>query len=371
MKRAAKNVVKRLEQYQQAQPDQLALFQEILDAGEAYSNTIALYDFIPKYFHGNATRINGQFLPTLERQFPYKDAITGEEVKYTVQIFPARIKNGKGEEKDYYPGEREEFVEDALRKLACDRTRGYFLDDEAGVVFTLYELQEELQKNGHTYNLNQIKEALLICARTGVELYVASGDGKSTLELSSSLFDTVGLATRDDWKGHGKEARCFVRFNWLVTQCIKNGTFRPINYEKSMRLKKVIARHLFKRMSHHYTQASLDKPYTILLSTVIRLFGLTSYKDTRNNWRQLKEALEELKTADVVLSYEQVNVYDEKRKNKIADVKITIKPDPRFTGEMRKFNAINRDMRQQLPDDVHRARVERQRDLLLGQGRQG
>jgi hypothetical protein len=376
MKREVKNAVKYLEKFEKTHPDQLTLFQGILDAGDEYSNTVALYDFIPKYFYGNSKRIDGKFLPTLEREFSYKDAITGREVQYNLKIFPARITTrlkGEKEKKDVdcYPGEREEFVEDALRKMACDPAHGCFLDDECGVVFTLYELQQELKKGGHNYNIDQIKEALLICARANIELSVKNNDGKSKVELSSGLFDTVGLATWDDWKKHGEHAKCFVRFNWIVTRAIKNGTFRPINWLKSMQIKQVITRHLFKRLSHHYTQASLEKgkEYTTLFSTMIRNFGVTLYKDARNNWRECKAALEALKASDVILSYEQENISDEKRSNKIADIKVTITPHPRFITEMKKFNAINKDVQQRMPEDVHRSRIEGQRQFLLQQGK--
>ena len=40
-------------------------------------------------------------------------------------------------------------------------------------------------------------------------------------------------------------------------------------------------------MSHRHTQASITNSYDILLSTVIRDFGLTRYRELRNNLRDV------------------------------------------------------------------------------------
>jgi hypothetical protein len=362
MKRAAKQVIKKLEEYKQEKVTQMELFQLVTTEGQEYSNTIELYDFIPKYHWGNVTRLNDQFLESLERTFVYR----GRE--YTAIIAPARIKDKDGVVRDYFPSQREELVEDALRKLACEG-RGLMLDDEAGVVFTLYELQKELESKGHGYNTNEIKEALLICARTHIELRAEGEGGKLKTELESNVFETVGLQTREDWKGHGEKSKAFVRFNFLVTRSIKNGTFRPINYEKGMSFKSVIARQLFKRLSHNYTQASLEKKdkYSILLSTLIRDFGLSTNQPLRVSWQQVKAALEKLEEADVILSFERTPVSDPKRKGKIADAKITITPHPRFISEMKKYNNISRQVRSGLPDAILAEQHEQTRAAAIAQ----
>jgi hypothetical protein len=111
---------------------------------------------------------------------------------------PPVLEDKDGMERYYYPSERDELVEDALRKFIAEG-QGGFLDDAAGVTFSLYQLQEELRRNGHSYNKQEIKDALLICARTNIT--VTSED--SSAVLVSNLFETVGLQTRESWKGNG------------------------------------------------------------------------------------------------------------------------------------------------------------------------
>src|ERR1044071_8782123 len=292
VKMAKKDVAKKLEDYELTRPDQLTMFELAGLEDKKYSHTIELYDFIPKYFWGKVERINNQFLPLLEREFSCRG------INYKVSIAPARIKDKDGTVKDYYPSQREELVEDALRKLASEG-QSLFLDDQAGVTFTLYQLQKELESMGHCYSYAQIKEALSICVRTNIE--IKTEDGSNVID--SHIFDTVGLRTLDDWMGHEKKTKAFVRFNPLVTSSIKNRSFRQLNYEKSMSYKSVVARQLHKRMSHHYTQASVMNTYQIMLSTMIRDFGLTAYQRLKDNLRDAKIALEEMKEKDVLLDY--------------------------------------------------------------------
>lgn len=324
---AAPENIKKLDEYDQSRPVQLTLFELLLPQDRGLSNTIELYDFIPKYHWGKVERIGGEFLRALEREFECRGQ------KYKVKIRPASIEDKDGVERYYYPSKREELVEDALRKFITEG-QGVFLDDAAGVTFSLYQLQEELRRNGHSYNKQEIKDALLICARTNIT--VTSEDGNSI--LVSNLFETVGLQTRENWKGTGQKSRAFVRFNALVSKSIKSRTFRQINYEKVMSYKNVIARQLHKRMSHHYIQASIANPYHILLSTIIRDLGLTQYARLRDNLRDVQISLDEMQEKDVLLSYKIEKVLENSKRNKLLDAKFILIPNPIFVGDMTRAN---------------------------------
>jgi hypothetical protein len=130
-----------------SRPQQLRLFQTFLpEDQDKYSNTIELYDAIPKYFpskHMGSRRIHGTYLPILTRSFEHKSEA------YKMEVRPARLAQKDGTEREYYPSHREELVEDALRRIACDRLNGVFLNDRAGVQFTLYEIKKGKRSRGH------------------------------------------------------------------------------------------------------------------------------------------------------------------------------------------------------------------------------
>jgi hypothetical protein len=318
---------KKINDYEQSKPEQMELFQALLPDDKHFSNTIEFYDFCPKYVYWRTERLQDKFLDRIERDFECRG------MRYNIAIDPAKIKDSDGVVRDYFPGVVEELVEDALRKLAVDG-HGLFLDDQAAVTFTLYELQQELAKNGHTYSLDQIKKALMVCVGTTIHLTTESGE----TVFSDHLFETVGLNTREDWKGQGKKTKAFVRFNSLVTKSIKEGTWRQFNYEISMRFKSVISRQMNKRLSHNFTYANMAQDFNISLSTMLRDFGLTPYEYIRDNLRQVTKALDEMVEKKVIRKYEVKNVYDANRKNKLVDAIITVKPDLDFVNQTIRAN---------------------------------
>lgn len=333
--------VRRLDEYEQTYPVQLSLFQ-FLDLKPAeqtrYSNTIELYDFMPKYHWGKVERIGGEFLRVLKREFECRGT------RYKIEVAPAVITDRDGKERYYYPSKREELVEDALRRFATTE-RGVFLDDRAGVTFTLYQLQQELKKNGHSYSIKELKDALYICAKTTLTVTIENGNAV----LISNMFETLGLQTREDWKGTSTKQKAFVRFNSLVSESIKSGSFRQLDYEKAMSYSNVIARQLHKRMSHHFTQASITTRYEIKLSTIIRDFGLAEYARPSLNLTHVLKALDEMKEKAVLLSYEVHKSLDHSNRNKLIDAKLVLTPHPFFSVEARKINERHGRIERQLP----------------------
>lgn len=315
--------VKSLEEHKASYPEQLTLFGLFGEDNKKYNNTIELYDFMPKFHWGNVKRVNGQFLPSLKREFECRG------IKYKLTLKPARIETKDGTEKDYYPSQREELVEFVLRKLMAEG-QGTFLDDSASVIFTLYQLEQELTRMGHGYNKNEIKEALQICKLASVVVTSETGD----TVLMSNIFETLGLQTQEDWKGAGHKTKCFVRFNPLVTKSIRDKSFRRFNYKKNFELVSIIARQLHKRMSHHFLQASLTRTYEMKLTTMIRDFGLTLYRSLSNNIRELEIGLKELQAKEIILSYQIKKILDAKRRNKLEDALVTIIAHPKFIAEI-------------------------------------
>lgn len=315
---------KKFQEYEQSKPIQLKLFENNLGLEKKYSNTIELYDTLPKYFYGNQEKIKtakGDFLPILERKFEYQG------IKYSINISPAGLLDKNGKTVHYYPSQREELVEDVLRKIACEG-RCLFLDEYMGYSFSLYEIQQELQKTGHGYNLNEIKDALNICAGSIIE--IKSEDG--TISLKSAIFSSLGL------KGINNHTQSFIRFNPLVTKSINEKTYRQLNYPRYMSHKKMLSRWLHKRLSHYFTQASEKHQYQIKLTTLVTNSGMNAHKQITNTRTQIISSFKELIKNNVLEHYEFQNLYDGSRKNKITDIKFTLYPHKNFINDVIKAN---------------------------------
>ena len=170
-------------------PVQLSLF-TLLPENQKYSISIDLYDAVTNYIIGKDKK--GHSLQPIEREFAHKGT------KYRAIIRPARVKDGEGAYIDMLPGQREEFVEDALRKLAADGL-GRASGEQIGVCVTLYQLKKELDRTGHTYSYRQLREALDILTLCSMELVVGI-DGEKTQELfREPLFGRMGARTEDGW----------------------------------------------------------------------------------------------------------------------------------------------------------------------------
>jgi hypothetical protein len=330
---------KSFDEYDQSHPAQLSLFELILPDERALSNTVELYDFMPKYVWGKLERIEGRFLDSLRRDFQCRG------VNYKLKIDPAKIECKDGIDRDYFPGKREELVEDALRKLMAERG-GLYLDEQAGILFSIYELQQELAQNGHTYSSAELKDALRVLKKTNLEL-------KTENEKTGVLFSPIESL---GFKGEEGETRTFVRFSPLFTQSINEGRFRRINYEKVMSYKNVIARQLHKRMSHHYTQAGLTSPYTISLSTIIRDFGLTKYKRLDLNLRDVKNALQEMCEKEVLLEWNEEKVLEGKKRFKMVEVVLILVPHPSFVWEV--VNANKKQKERQISESKSPSKIK-------------
>lgn len=299
-----------------------------------YSRTIELYDAINKYvWHRIAKkdRIAGRFLDTIVREFEFRN------VPYKVRLIPARVEVRKGNEIDVFPGKREELVEDTLRKMAVEGD-GVFLNNQVGVLFTLYKLQLKLKKAGHDYNITQLKQAMEVCTGAQIELSTKVGDEK--VVFKGPYFQNMGLKTTSDWKKTGKEAKCFVVFNALVTNAVKDKKYQLLDYDKCMSYKSNLARWLHKRLSHNYVQASWNNSYEIWLTSIIRDSGVKKYSSIRNNLRETKKALDELVKQDTILSYDDSDRRVKGRK--LVDVKFKLKPSMSFVKDMKKSHALKR-----------------------------
>lgn len=327
---------KKFEELEQTNPKQMLLFRFVEDSEELmssseqarfrkYSQSIELYDFMPKYFWGKAKRDENGTLPILTREFTCRD------VKRKLRVHPAGvvINENTNEAKYFYLGRREEIVEEVLRKLAIES--GAFYDEQPGVSFTIGQIRRELAQHNHSYSYYEIVESLNILALTKIEL-INPGEKKASVIFSP--IETLGLS------GNGDETQSYVVFSTLVTEAIKGLNFRLYNYEQVMSYRTVVARLLHKRMAHHYKQASITNKYRIYLSTIIRDFGLTPQKSLGDNLREVERSLQEMIDKNVLIGYVITDKVIDPKTNKLIDVMLELQPSIYFETDSKKANFI-------------------------------
>ena len=288
---------------------QLNLFQTFLynhdDERDQFSNAIDLWDNVPRYSISRQAmtkqRINGRFLEKHQAKFQYKGRT------YTRVIYPARVTDLDGIDRDYYASANEELVEDALRKLAIEQQAGYFdkPNNRSGVVFTLYALRQELSKRGHSRSYQQLVLALNILSHCVIDIIPdGAGESLATSPCLPSLVAVSRARLRDDPK-----AKWAVQFHPFVTGSIDKVTYRQFNYHLMMSHSTQLARWLHKQLVLKYTFAGTMNPFETRFSTIKRDSGLLdNYGRTPDAIDALEEALGELKKRDVLFSCTRTNI---------------------------------------------------------------
>lgn len=322
---------KKYTEFERSYPEELEIFslKNIFESKRhLYSSTSELYDLIPKYFNSEnvrKVRQNGKYIDIIIKDFVYK------KQKMTLYVTPAKLLQSDRTSKDFLPSSREQIIEDVLRKFATDPDRNEFLDDRLTARFTLYEIWKELRAVKHPYDYDQIKESLMIMAKTNIE--IRTQDGK--IAFCSNMFETFGIKEENSDScigemfvkhkdNHSKKIIYFVRFNSLITDSIKNKSWRILNYVQYMHYKSAFSRWLHKRISYMFWTNNIEKPYVIMLSTIIRDSGMLNCKQLRDSKIRAQTCLKEMIKVGSIIKYEMETVYFKNNAKKIEDVKFSI-----------------------------------------------
>lgn len=314
------------------QNSQLELFRTFLcnPKEEDYlSNTIELWDAVPKYAVNRKMqakiRSDGGMLEEITANFIHRGQ------SYQMTLIPARIKR-QGESIDIFPSEREELIEDALRKLATKQEAGFMDKNGAGVVFSIRSLMREMKACGHGITYPDLIECLLIMNRCTIQ--ISEKDAKTSVYAAPILIE-IGAISREDWEKDPK-TKWYVRFGSLVADSIRDISYRQFDYRKMMAHSSQLSRWFHKRLAHLYTQASITNPYTIRLSTIRHDSCLLDLSSFRRAAYKMKMCMDELKNAKVLLQIDEFREYGPRRT--LIDILYTLTPHPEFIRQVKAAN---------------------------------
>lgn len=331
---------------------QLNLFQQFLcntpSEREKLSNSIELWDAVPRYSvsrqamakmrdeHGN--------LPLLQLDFEYRGAKFNVSIQAT-QIEekdehgkPLKTRDGRPKTLAFYPSASEELVEEALRKLAVDQESGFHNSAklQSGVVFSLYQLREELSHRGHSRSFEEIKLSLEILSGSNIQLFASTSPSKSKPFAKSPYLPVMAGVTRDDLK-IDPDAKWMVQFHPFITESIDKLSYRQFNYQQLMSHTTQLARWIHKQLILKYTFASKIKLFEIRYSTIKRDSAmLDAYTRSRKAQEACDFSLNEL-VAHGVLTDLSRRVESGVR-GKILDIVYTLNPSVAFVAEVKAAN---------------------------------
>ncbi|GJL59714.1 MAG: hypothetical protein NPIRA03_25710 [Nitrospirales bacterium] len=334
------------------QSEQLSMFRNFYGDSKDLSNTIEMWDAIPKY--AVAGRIQASMrdekgnLPLYEQEFVYSPtyAPRPESLDCKVVIQPVKIKNKDGSSTDYYPSADEELVEEVLKKIFSDQTFGDLAEHDPAqkkskVWFSLSMVQRELKDRGRTRSLDEIKTSIEILAKTVLEVGLLKDRSRRGLLYTGTILQDLTRLTREDYLIDPKQLWC-ARLPEPISDSINNISYRQFNYGTLMDLKSPLARWFHKRLSHNYTQANHVNRYSILQTTIERDSGLVRHSRKDRRIAYVEDVLQELIDAKVLEGFDPEKEPAPRGKG-IINVKYHLQPSFEFVQEMKNANARNRD----------------------------
>ena len=325
-------VKKRTPPVKVAESKQYDLFTEFFGDQSELSNTIEIWDAIPKYAVSARRQVGirdkqGR-LPVHEYEFAYNNK------PCRIEVQPASLKVD-GRFRDFYPSVDEELIEEVLRKIFADQRFGLHNAPaaESWVKFSLSMIRTELKHRGKTRSIDEIKRSIEILSRTTLAFYVDTDDTPIyTAPILSDLTRVNRAAFLDDPK-----SLWYARLPALVSKSVNDLTYRQFNYGKLMAMQSQLARWMHKRLSHRYTNASVLQDHGLLFTTIQRDSGLLTANRITKNRQALESSLNELVEMAVLLDW----AAEERRgaHNRIEDVLYTLKAHPEFVRDVKAANA--------------------------------
>lgn len=317
------------------QSAQYDLFTEFYGDQNKLTNTIELWDAIPKFSCSRqkqlAMRDKSGRLPSWEREFVYKPQGSRVSIPAVMRMTPARI-IVDGVEKDFLPSKDEEIIEDILRKIFSDQRFGrhYNLAAESFVDFTLGMLYRELKVWGHTRSKEEIKRSLDIMASCHMTLHF-EGVGKKAV-FKGAILPEVMEVGRADYMADPK-ARWRARLPQIYSKAINSLEVRQYNYATLMSMSSQLAKWLQKVLASRFTFAEVTKPFRIKYSTIKKESGMLLHSRESRNKATVIEAIEDLKAEDVLNFYKLCTSENDPR-----DPLYELFPTGTFIGEMKAAN---------------------------------
>ena len=281
---------------------------------------------MPRFVFGHQADLRRNFnglLPAMVRDFECRG------IPFKLTLTPATIVQPSGKSVAYYLGADEDILEVVLRKMYLEDNPKLY-DGQPGMTFTVNRIRKELKKQGRTRSHTQVIESLLILK--GSQISCQNLETKTTV-----IFNPIDvLSFRKD---EDSDTPCYLIFSNIVAEALDNLYFRRFNYKKVVGYKSNIARLLHRRISHHFTQSNPNLSYSVNFSTLLRDFGL-EYPSLAKAFIKLKEALQEMKDANVIQEFSCEGICNSDDSRKIDDYFLRIIPTKAFSFEVKNSNDV-------------------------------
>lgn len=277
---------------------------------ESLSNAISIWDVLPRFA---GERLNQ--LDALPDAFECEFELAGERCKMVLtpgtsyrlvatEDGAASLESGSSRRR--YPGAREQAVEQALIKIACDQAEALEVDGGETVYqvsFSIKAIQNVLRTQGTTYNHTHVREALDILSSSVMTLYDSKGVHVRRRPMLPG-FDCIspsGKATRSPL------AQWVAQLHPIVANSIRNAAYRQFNLTQFLGRKSFSA-YLLKQIVLHATNISDTIPHRVTYSELRQLTAGLNYQRPRDGILHLEREIKRMVDSGSLSRYEREDI---------------------------------------------------------------
>mgnify|MGYP005993482597 CR=1 FL=1 len=324
------------------QPFQIDLFTASTDGNAGYSNLLNFWDQVPLYFSDRNNSTNTRTLDFLVKNGKIQE-------QWRMQASPAQFLSGSHQaEIIRFPGRLEELVMASLIDIAA--SEAVMVGENIGVPCYLGDLMRTMSSNGRARcSYSELNQAIQVLNKAKYTLIGPTNQGK---RLQWDFSQISEMVSHQD-ESAPQDSRILFIFNRLLTKQILELQLRLYNFDRFKKFNSSASRPVYKRLCLRFLQAATDESYTIALSTVRVLAGLSTPDDMSIAKRRkpVISCFEELIKEGVLVRYELTDTTKERmttgmrRKLRTIDEIYKLYPTQRFADEQKKASAIINDIR--------------------------
>lgn len=328
------------------QPFQIDLFSAATDGNPGYSNLLNFWDQVPLYFNDRSGSISTSG-STSTRTLDFLVKSTKNQEKWRMQASPAQFISG-GVDVIRFPGRLEELVMASLIDIAA--SEAVLIGENIGVPCYLGDLMRTMSSNGRTRcSYSELNQAIQVLNKAKYTLIGPVIDSQRLQWDFSQISEMVSHQS----ELNPQDNRILFIFNRLLTKQILDLQLRLYNFDRFKRFQSSASRPVYKRLCLRFLQAATDESYTISLSTIRVLAGLSTPDDMAIAKRRkpITSCFDELIKEGVLDRYELTDTMKERmasgmrRKLRTIDEVYKLYPTQRFADEQKKASAIINDIK--------------------------
>lgn len=343
------------------QDKQYQLFtQFVANANDAVSNTVELWESIPKYFFTAAQmdelrHDDSGLAGSFRWQYRYQN------LPCEVVIQPALIRQEDGSEKAFFPSVTEELVEEALKKILTIQSNGAHdsTKQETWIRFSLRMLKRELDSRHRGRSVVEIKHAIAVMSGCVITMLV---EGKELWR--GSILQDLTTVGRAEYESEDGDSYHFARLPLFISQSITRLDYRQFNFAQLMDCDTPLARYIYKRLVNRFAYASHTQTHHFKFSS-LKDSGFLQRSRERDNRVKVEEALNELQRRGVLVGFEAKPTMSGRR---VIDVTYTLFPGDSFIRDQKAANKAQ-SVREAQADELKLTSANHNDTPLLANGR--